>query len=118
MATRANLTVDDVLPEFDEDEIYSDSNDDDFDCYVDMRERENDNSVDEPVEVMDVGANVKVGSESSSESDSLPEYTCQPGCTIPEGGNNRPTHYFSHLMKDVILEHNCYSDKSLCTAVH
>ena len=54
---------------------------------------------------MDVGANVEVGSESGSDdSDTLPEYTLQPGCTILVG-DNRPLHYLSHLVTDDMLEH-------------
>ena len=45
MATRANLTVDDVIGELDRDEYESDS-EDDFDGYVDTTEREqHDNGV-------------------------------------------------------------------------
>ena len=49
MATRANLTVDDVLGELDRDEYESDS-EDDFDGYVDTTEREqHNNAVEEPI---------------------------------------------------------------------
>ena len=98
MATRANLTVDDVLDELDRDEYESDS-EDDFDGYVDTTEREqHDNVVEEPIlEHMDVGANVENASESGSDD------TCQPGCTIPVG-DNRPIHYLSHLVTDDMLQ--------------
>ena len=71
---------------------------------MDTTEREqHDNAVEEPIlEHMDVGANVEIASESGSD-DSLPEYTCQPGCTIPVGDNNRPIHYLSHLVTDDML---------------
>jgi hypothetical protein len=44
---------------------------------------------------MEVGTNVEVGSQSSSDDgDTLPEYTLQPGCSVPVEGN-RPIDYFS-----------------------
>ena len=118
MATRANLTVDDVLGELDRDEYESDS-EDDFDGYVDTTEREQHApAVEEPIlEHMDVGANVEIASESGSDDsdDSLPEYTCQPGCTIPMG-DNRPIDYLSHLvttdmLQKIVTQTNLYAQQ-------
>lgn len=107
MATRKNLTVSDVLGELDENEYGESDSEDDFDGYVDMRDSEQgEPPLEEPVvEQMDVGANVDVSSESGSDNSDIPEYTLQPGCTIPVGDNNRPLHYLSHLVTDDMLEH-------------
>ena len=53
---------------------------------------------------MDVGANVEVGSQSSSDDgDTLPEYTLQPGCAVPVEGS-RSIHYFSLLVTEDMLQ--------------
>ena len=91
MATRATLSVEDVLSELDGNAENESDSDDDFDGYVDTRET---TEAVEPVveeemdEQMDVGANVEVGSQSSSDDgDTLPEYTLQPGCAVPVEGS-------------------------------
>ena len=107
MATRATLSVDDVLDELDGNAEYESDSEDDFDGYVDTRERteEVQPEVEEQMEEeMDVGANVEVGSQSSSDDgDTLPEYTLQPGCAVPVEGN-RPIHYFSLLVTEDMLQ--------------
>ena len=107
MATRATLSVDDVLDELDGNAEYESDSEDDFDGYVDTRERteEVQPEVEEQMEEeMDVGANVEVGSQSSSDDgDTLPEYTIQPGCAVPVEGN-RPIHYFSLLVTEDMLQ--------------
>ena len=103
MATRATLTVEDVLGELDGNAECESDSDDDFDGYVDTGARAEDV---EPVveEQMDVGANVEVGSQSSSDDgDTLPEYTLQPGCAVPVEGN-RPIDYFSLLVTEDMLQ--------------
>ena len=99
MATRATLSVADVLGELDDAEYESDS-EDDFDGYVDTRET---TETVEPAVMMDVGANVEVGSQrSSDDGDTHHEYTLQPGCAVPVEGN-RPLDYFSLLITEDML---------------
>ena len=125
MATGGTLTVEDVLYELDRD---SDS-EDDFDGYLDTREREEEdfNTVEEEPVVDevgasmkvadDVGANVEIASESGSDDsdDLVPEYTRQPGCNIPVG-DDRPIRYFSHLitndmLQNVVTQTNLYAQQ-------
>ena len=109
MATRANLTVNDVLNELDGNAEYEGDSEDDFDGYVDTVTGDRE---EEPVEV---SANEEVGAEvgpeemdvcdsgDSEETDTLPEYTLVPGCAIPVEGN-RPLEYFTLLMTDDMLQ--------------
>ena len=98
MATRATLTVEDVLGELDGNEECESDSEDEFDGYVDTGERTEEV---EPVveEQMEVGANVEVGSQSGSDDDD----TLQPGCPVHVEGN-RPLHYFSLLVTEDMLQ--------------
>ena len=102
MATRATLTVEDVLGELDGNEECESDSEDEFDGSVNAGER----TEVEPVveEQMEVGANVEVGSQSGSDDgDTLPEYTLQPGCAVHVEGN-RPLDYFSLLVTEDMLQ--------------
>ena len=119
MATRGVFTIEEVLGELDDGAEFEGESDDDFDGYVGT----DDEYDDEREESVHVGANVEIGAaemyagevdgseevESSENldyegADSVPEYTLEPGCSVPVEGD-RPLDYLSLLITDDMLQH-------------
>ena len=102
MATRANLTIVDVLEQLEGNTEYDGDSDDDFEGYVDSE------VVASGEDQLEVGANVDVHEEEMDDSNDrqeneLPEYTHTPGCAVSVEGN-RPLQYLSLLVTDDMLE--------------
>lgn len=116
MATRPMFTIDDVLGELDGNADFEDDSEDDFEGYVHIDDESDYRREGEQEVHGNVGANVEIGGMEESDSDisaelddseehySVPEYSLQPGCSVPVE-SERPLDYLSLLVTDDMLEH-------------